>query len=249
MSIMKISNLPRLYVQEQLYEQATINLNNQQSHYILHVMRRKISDELRVFNGYQGEWLAILENINKKNILLRVLTQLKVQPPKLKQINLIFAPIKGPRMNLLMEKSTELGVTNFIPVLFDHSVIDKINMVKMQSTLIEAAEQSEGLNIPNIANLKKFTHVIDNWPHNHHMIFCNEKETNNRIIDYLTDNKNNESYNILIGPEGGFSTSEQGILTKLPFIKSVSLGERILRVETACITAISCVQLISELGA
>jgi len=156
------------------------------------------------------------------------------------EINLIFVPIKQNRIDFLLEKATELGATKLIPILTKHSVVDKINLNKWHIYIKEAAEQCRRLSIPKIYDLQNLNSFLKTWNEKENIIFCNEREENLSLMQYLRNQKNNK-INILVGPEGGFSEDELNLLLTKKFITSVHLGERILRSETACLSALSVI--------
>ena len=151
-------------------------------------------------------------------------------------INIIFSPIKQPRLEIMIEKCTELGIKKFIPVIMQHTVKDKINITRLNSKVREAVEQSERLTIPAIADMVSLPELLETWDHSNHIYLCNEKETVNNLstLDISLLRSHKEIY-VMIGPEGGYSDKELEMLNKYNFITSLHLGQRILRAETAAI--------------
>lgn len=219
--------LIRLYLNEELVEDKEYALNKDQSHYLNNVMRKKVGDKIILFN--KTEWESVIIIQGKINIV-RLEKKLRDQTISPK-INLIFAPIKLHRMNFLIEKATELNVTEFTPVITDHSVVDKINIERLRRIAIEASEQCERNTIPVFNDIITLTKLLGDFQGE--LIFCNETEKSNQIINTGSADKN-----LLIGPEGGFSTKEIALLNELPFVRSVKISENILRAETAAIAAV-----------
>lgn len=207
--------------------------NSLDINYLAKVMRKKIGDNLLVFNQQEGEFLTQIIEISNKKIILKLLERIRGYT-KEKEVTLIFAPIKQNRISFLLEKATELGVTRLVPIITKHSVIDKINIDKWYIYIKEAAEQCGRLSVPEIKSLEKLSIFLENWDDNKAIIFCNERERDLSLMQCLKT-KNTKDINILVGPEGGFSEEENGILLSKKNIVSVHLGEKILRAETACL--------------
>jgi 16S rRNA (uracil1498-N3)-methyltransferase len=149
-------------------------------------------------------------------------------------------------MSLAIQKATELGVSKIIPCITEFTNIRKINAKNLNDNAIEAAEQSERLDIPRIEKQVDLTTLLSNWPEDRKLIYCDEKIKEKRsIIDLLTPVKDDENkWAVLIGPEGGFSDSEQELITKSKNVLSVSLGDRLLRSDTAITVSLFCIQEI-----
>lgn len=236
---MNYQQLTRLFIPSSL-EVEIINWHNPtDANYLFNVMRKKAGQELLIFNSEDGEYLAEIISINHKQISFKILKKTRNIKAET-ELKLIFAPIKQHRLTFLLEKATELGVTHLIPIQTKHSVIDKVNLSKWQIYVKEAAEQCRRLSLPHIENLQSLDQLINNWPKEDKIIFCNEREKNLFLPKYLANN--HKSINFMIGPEGGFSELEINKLLKLDFIKSCHLGNRILRAETAALTVLSMSQ-------
>ena len=228
-------NKIRLFVDHTLGEAQSVPLNKDQAHYIFSVMRKSIGDKILIFDGTNGEWLASIEEISKRSGVLRCIKQTnrQVMPP---DIWLFFSPLKKVRTDLIVEKATELGVAKIIPVQTEHTNADRINLHRLNAHAREAAEQCGGTYIPKIGELKKINEVLKNFPKDRKLLFCDEKLQESEVnLESLKKGK----WAILVGPEGGFSEIERNQLKKLKFSYSISLGPRILRADTAVVTAIS----------
>lgn len=231
---MKYHQLTRLFIQENLKDNIIILSNLTDIHYLVKVMRKRISDQVLLFNGRDGEYLCKISKISNKEISFIAIEQLR-KPGFENQISLIFAPIKHSRMQFLLEKATELGISEFIPIITKHSVIDKINLDKWNIYIKDAIEQSRRLSFPKINKLINLKDFLSSWPKDKIIYLCNETETSKSFSSI------NKTYpmHIMVGPEGGFSEEELEIFKSYNFIISVHLGKNILRAETAAISAIA----------
>ena len=228
-------NKIRLFVDHTLGEAQSVPLNKDQAHYIFSVMRKSIGETILIFDGNNGEWEASIEEISKKSGVLFCIKQTKPQimPPDLW---LFFSPLKKVRTDFIVEKATELGVAKIIPVQTEHTNADRVNLSRLSAHAIEAAEQCGGTYIPKIEELQKINEVLENFPLDRRLLFCDEKL---QASEVNLENLKKGKWAILVGPEGGFSEIERNYLKGLKFTLSISLGPRILRADTAAVTAIS----------
>ena len=225
----------RLFVDHTLGEAQSVPLNKDQAHYIFSVMRKSIGETILIFDGNNGEWEASIEEISKKSGVLLCIKQTKPQimPPDLW---LFFSPLKKVRTDFIVEKATELGVAKIIPVQTEHTNADRVNLSRLSAHAIEAAEQCGGTYIPKIEELQKINEMLENFPLDRRLLFCDEKL---QASEVNLENLKKGKWAILVGPEGGFSEIERNYLKGLKFTFSISLGPRILRADTAAVTAIS----------
>ena len=228
-------NKIRLFVDHTLGEAQSVPLNKDQAHYIFSVMRKSIGETILIFDGNNGEWEASIEEISKKSGVLLCIKQTKPQimPPDLW---LFFSPLKKVRTDFIVEKATELGVAKIIPVQTEHTNADRVKLSRLSAHAIEAAEQCGGTYIPKIEELQKINEVLENFPPDRRLLFCDEKL---QASEVNLENLKKGKWAILVGPEGGFSEIERNYLKGLKFTLSISLGPRILRADTAAVTAIS----------
>lgn len=228
-------NKIRLFVDHSLGEAQSVPLNKDQAHYIFSVMRKSIGETILIFDGNNGEWEASIEEISKKSGVLFCIKQTKPQimPPDLW---LFFSPLKKVRTDFIVEKATELGVAKIIPVQTEHTNADRVKLSRLSAHAIEAAEQCGGTYIPKIEELQKINEVLENFPPDRRLLFCDEKL---QASEVNLENLKKGKWAILVGPEGGFSEIERNYLRGLKFTFSISLGPRILRADTAAVTAIS----------
>ena len=228
-------NKIRLFVDHTLGKAQSVPLNKDQAHYIFSVMRKSIGETILIFDGNNGEWEASIEEISKKSGVLFCIKQTKPQimPPDLW---LFFSPLKKVRTDFIVEKATELGVAKIIPVQTEHTNADRVKLSRLSAHAIEAAEQCGGTYIPKIEELQKINEVLENFPPDRRLLFCDEKL---QASEVNLENLKKGKWAILVGPEGGFSEIERNYLKGLKFTFSISLGPRILRADTAAVTAIS----------
>ncbi|MDC0057326.1 16S rRNA (uracil(1498)-N(3))-methyltransferase [Alphaproteobacteria bacterium] len=233
----------RIFVNKSISSNLIIYIKDKQHHFLKNVLRIKVNDEINIFDGITGEWKSIVISINRDNTVLRVINIVN----KIKKSNdiwLIFAPIKQHRMSLAIQKATELGVSKIIPCITEFTNIRKVNTKNLNDNAMEAAEQSERLDVPQIEKQVDLSTLLLNWPEDRKLIYCDEKiEEKKSIIDLLLPLKGSTNkWAALIGPEGGFSDSENELITKNKNVLSVSLGDRLLRSDTAITVSLFCIQ-------
>ena len=207
----------------------------EQAHYLFGVMRLTIDRELFLFNGRDGEFLACVVETGKRGGTLICAEQTRpVQMPP--DLWLLFAPIKKARTDFIVEKATEMGASRICPVQTDFTNSERIRQDRLQAHAIEAAEQCGGTYVPNVTALQKLDRVLDTWPADRHLMFCDEALVGVHMDLVKADN---HPWAIAIGPEGGFSDAERQRLQALPNTHSASLGPRILRADTAVVAAMT----------
>lgn len=214
-------------------DKGVIALAESQAHYLHNVLRRKNDDNLRLFNGKHGEWIGQLNNMSKKAGEVRLTEQIRPQPDHQKEIHLVFAPIKKNRMDWMIEKSVELGVTHLHPILTQNTEVRKIKANKIEQQIIEAAEQCERLTTPILYEMIKLETLLKSWPKDIILLACIERQDTQALKPIDTNMA------VIIGPEGGFTTEEKERISKHAQI--VHLGQQILRSETASLKALSII--------
>ena len=232
----------RLYVEEPLGEGAAVVLDDSQMHYLLHVMRARIGDRLRLFNGLDGEWRARIAEIAKRALRLECETQTAPQR-EVPDLWLVFAPIKKTPADYLTQKATELGVRVLQPVTTRRTIVGRINTGRMRANAIEAAEQSGRVSVPDVRDLVELERLLGNWPRERRILFCDEAGEAPPIAEALRKSPAGP-WAVLTGPEGGFDPSERAQLRELASVVPASLGKRILRADTAAHAALSVGQAI-----
>ena len=225
----------RLYVDHPLGEGQSVPLSREQAHYLFGVMRLIAGDPVLLFNGHAGEWRATVAQVGKRGGILAVETQTKPQqnPPDLW---LLFAPIKKARTDFIVEKAAEMGAARICPVQTQFTNAERIRQDRLQAHAVEAAEQCGGTFVPEVAALAKFSSLLEKWPDDRQLMFCDEALAG--AAKTLTA-AGGDKWAILIGPEGGFSDAERTRLTAMPQSHPVSLGPRILRADTAAVAAMT----------
>lgn len=236
----------RLYIDQSLQSAGqVILLSEQQSHYLLHVMRVSAGEIVATFNGRDGEWLASVQIKGRHQTSLYLIKQNRSQmlTPKL---HLFFALLKKDPTDWLITKATELGVSVFHPIITRHTIAERAKIERWQRIVIEAAEQSQRLDIPVIHEPKNLSNIFEEWSVDIPVFCCAEKgdaRTFLSLSSALSLDPIKIGSAIIIGPEGGFHQDELDWFKKFPFVYPVNLGPRLLRAETAAITAIANWQL------
>ena len=228
-----MSNI-RLFFKESLSLNLTAKLDKSQSHYVNKVMRVKVDEAFSLFNS-SGEWEAKILSISKSIVEFNITKQLR-QKESVKELWLAFSPIKSNYFNFMIQKATELGVTRFLPIIFDRTIVRKINKERLEKIIIEASEQSNRLNVPSIEKPQSLKNFLNNEKID--LIFTDLNSKNKKIeLEKLTRNPTC----VLTGPEGDFSEEERGQILALKGVQPIKINENILRSETAVISALSIV--------
>ena len=227
----------RLFCEVTLTVGEKINLETEQSHYLKNVMRCKINEKILVFDNKSGEYTAEIVSIHKRSIDIEILE--KTKPRCIPgDVWLIFCPLKKTRTDFLIEKSTEMGLRKFLPTFSNKTQTKTLSLNRSRKNIAEAVEQCGGTFIPEILPISSLAEVIEELPEDRLLIFCDESLESRNINECLLLDRP-EKVAILVGPEGGFSDSERKLLRAKKNILPVSLGNRILRAETAAVVALT----------
>ena len=227
-----MSNI-RLFFAKSLSLNLTDNLDKSQSHYVSKVMRVKENEVFSLFNS-SGEWEAKILNISKSIVEFNVTKRLR-QKENTKELWLAFSPIKSNYFNFMIQKATELGVTKFLPIIFDRTIVRKINKERLKKVIIESVEQSNRITVPIIEEPQKLKNFLNN---DMDLLFTDLNTTNTKInLKKLTT----KPMCVIIGPEGDFSEEEREEILKFNGVQPIKINENILRSETAVISAISII--------
>ena len=227
-----MSNI-RLFFPKSLSINLLDNLDKSQSHYVLKVMRIKENEVFSLFNS-GGEWEAKILGISKSIVEFNVTKQLR-KKENFKELWLAFSPIKSNYFNFMIQKATELGVTKFLPIIFDRTIVRKINKDRLEKVIIESAEQSNRITVPMIEEPQKLKNFLTN---DMDLIFTDLNTTNTKIdLQKLTT----KPRCVIIGPEGDFSVEEREEILKFKGVQPIRINENILRSETAVISALSII--------
>ena len=250
---------PRLHVEDTLRAGVEIALGKSQAHYLRHVLRLKPGDAVLAFNGRDGEWRATLATTREPSTLALSPSE-QVRPQAVpRDLHYLFAPLKHERLDYMVQKAIEMGVTRLQPVLTRHTQVQRVNRERMRANAIEAAEQCGILSIPEIAEPMTLNRVLTARNPDRLLVFCDEdaevkdpvaalanaRESPNSMLPLtMTDVGGPQPLALLIGPEGGFADEERAALLKQPNIVRLSLGPRILRADTAAVAALALIQAV-----
>lgn len=232
----------RLYVEAPLAQGATLVLDEGQSHYLAHVLRAKPGQRVRLFNGTDGEWSALIEAVARRGVTLAVEGATRPQAG-VPDLWLLLAPVKKTPLDYIVQKATELGVARIQPVITRRTIVERVNTDRMKANAIEAAEQSGRLGVPAIAEPQPLERVLAGWDASRPIVFCDEAGDARPLTDAVRD-REASGWALLTGPEGGFDPAERAHLRSLSCVIPVTLGPRIMRADTAALAAIAVWQSV-----
>lgn len=231
--------LPRLYADTSFNDKLSgaeyIELTDANAHYLRNVLRKNVGDQIRLFNGRDGEYTARIKTLTKKSASAELMTQTKTQAPHARRVHLIFSPIKKYRQDIMIEKAVELGATDLHPAFMDRTQGKHFKKPRAQSQIIDAAEQCERLDIPTLHDDAPLAQVIKSWDKKTPLYWANERgqDTPLSAVPLTGD------VAFLIGPEGGFSDNESAFLSAQKNVTPITLGDTIYRVETAAMLCLA----------
>lgn len=225
---------PRLFVEDALALGA-LRLSGPQAHYLGSVMRLKAGEAVKLFDDHSGEWLAIVREVGRRELAVEVTEQLHPRE-SVPDLWLCAAPIKKGRVDWVAEKACELGVDRLVPILTRRSVVDRLNLERLRSHMIEAAEQCGRTALPALVDPVKLPALLRDWPEERRLFFADEAGGQPAVAAMRA---NPGPAAILIGPEGGFDDAEREAIRAVPQAVGISLGPRILRAETAAAAAVA----------
>ena len=226
-------SLPRLFVETPLGSGARVELDAAQANYLGNVLRLKEADQLLLFDGASGEWLAEVAETGKKRMTLAVVEPTRPQE-NVPDLWLAFAPVKKGRVDWLVEKAVELGVARLLPVITQRTIVDKLNLERMRAHIVEAAEQCGRTALAGIHEPVKLAALLKNRDAGRTVYFADETGGEPAAAAFDPG-----PALILTGPEGGFTAAEAAAIRSAPNAKAISLGPRILRAETAALAAVT----------
>ena len=227
----------RLFFSGALSTDVIDKLDKSQSHYLTKVMRLKENEVFSLFNK-NGEWEAKVLGISKNIVEFKTTKQLR-QKENFKELWLAFSPIKSNYQNFMIQKATELGVTKFLPIIFDRTVVRKINKKRLEKIVVEASEQSNRINVPIIEESQKLDNLLKTYLID--LIFTDLNSNNTKIDKSKLTGK---PVCIIVGPEGDFSEAERLQILSFKGVQPIKINENILRSETAVISAISIINYV-----
>lgn len=225
----------RLFVPHDLAPGAALDLDEGQSRYLAAVMRQVVGDAVAVFNGRDGEWRATVAKVGKRAVTLTALSCARPQAIG-PDLDLVIALVKRARLETIVEKAAELGARRVRPVVTERTNADHTRVDRLQAIAVEAAEQTGRLDVPEVLAPVKLEAMLAAWDVGRQLLFCDEAGDAAPVLGAVTAGG---PWAILIGPEGGFSPREREMLRSLPYATPASLGPRILRADTAAISALT----------
>ena len=235
----------RLFInQSKITLNQRIEIRDNDFEYLTKVLRKKITDEISIFNGVDGEFKSVISTIEKKFLTLEIIEKIS-ELQKAPNITLAFSLIKNVKIDVIATKATELGVSNFQPIITKRTIVDKVNNERFKANIKEACEQCERNDFPEVFEVEKLNKFLSNSKISEKiLILCDESGNGLQAKEVLTKIKlfENQEIVILIGPEGGFAEEEFAKMKELKNLYSISLGPRILRADTAMISALTLVQ-------
>jgi len=232
---------PRLFVDAALAADETITLARGQSNYLGNVLRLSAGETILVFNGRDGEWQASISG-RKRPDGLKIMARTRLQD-RLPDLSYVFAPLKHARLDYMVQKAVEMGVSSLQPVLTRFTQVSRVNGERMRANVIEAAEQCGILSIADVAEPVALDRYLAQRNEQRLLVFCDEAADATDPLQALrSDRGASTGIDVLIGPEGGFAEEERAILLRQPRTLRLSLGPRILRADTAAVAALALVQ-------
>lgn len=227
--------ITRLYINGEFKPGAIHLIDESQGHYLVNVMRIQLGDHVELFNGHDGEWIGEITKVGKgkAKVTIREKISAQVNEPDLWYL---FAPVKKARVDYMIQKATELGVSQISPIITNRTNLDRIKHDKLVANAVEAAEQCGRMTVPHIDELTLLEKVLQNWPDDRALIFCDEAGDAVFMKDV---SRMFDKWAILIGPEGGFTSEERKMIRDHKNAIAITLGPRILRADTAAVSALS----------
>ena len=227
----------RIYLDKKLNLDLDLTLEKEDAHYLKNVMRLREGDNVFLFNSKDGEFKGEIISSDKKNTKVKLISKIdNINKPG--KISLIFSLIKSSKLDYLIQKCTEIGVKSFIPVISEKSVAKNFNIKRTEKIIKESCEQSNQLFLPTIHGVEKLEKKIKSIDKNSIVFFADINSSNKKIDEIINNNKNREFY-LLVGPEGDFSLKERDLLKSMSNCIPISLGQNILRSETAAVAGLA----------
>ncbi len=234
----------RLYLSDALAEGGMAEIDAAQTHRLRHVLRLGPGAAVAGFNARDGEFHCRVAELGRNSGSLAIEARLRAPEPEA-DLWLLFAPIKRLRLDWLIEKGTELGVSVFIPVMTERTLAERLNRERLAAHAIAAVEQSERLSVPEIRAAERLSKLLSDWDSSRSLVVCDETGGGEPIADAVGKLPPGGPAALLIGPEGGFTQRELDAFADLPFVTRVGLGPRVLRAETAALAALAAFQAIA----
>ncbi|MXQ14766.1 16S rRNA (uracil(1498)-N(3))-methyltransferase [Microvirga makkahensis] len=237
-------NAPRLFVDRPLHEGARIALDRGQANYLLNVLRLKNGESVLIFNGQDGEWRAEVSVEGRKSADLVCAVRARSQTER-PDLIYAFAPLKHARLDYMVQKAVEMGAGILQPVITQRTQSTRVNLERMRSNVIEAAEQCGILTIPEVREEESLAPFLKSLAQDRVIVFCDEDAPVSNPVQALAELGNNPAgVAVIVGPEGGFTDQERALVAAHERCVRVSLGPRILRADTAAVAALAIVQSV-----
>lgn len=236
------SRSPRLYLDADLGPSASVPLTREQASYLQNVLRLPVGAAVLVFNGRDGEWQARIEAQGRRDVQLAIETQTRGQTGG-PDLHYLFAPIKRARLDYMVQKATELGVSRLLPVITRRTVAERVNLDRMRANVIEAAEQCGILRLPDVGAPVALKQALGEWDDARRLIFCDEEAPTADPIATLRQLEPGPLA-VLLGPEGGFDPAERAALIASSATVRIALGPRIMRADTAAVAALALINAV-----
>ena len=233
----------RLFVANDLCASRETQLNPAQAHYLLHVLRLSEGSRLLVFDGKNGEWRAEIAHAKKAACTIRLVEKVREQTAA-QDIHYAFAPLKQGRLDYMVQKAVEMGVSLLQPVITAHTAVSRLNMSRLEANAIEAAEQCGVLSLPAIKAPLKLEALLKTCESGRTIVFCDERANVSSPLEAL-ERLREQKVMALIGPEGGFSSGEREELLSRNFVCPISLGPRIMRADTAAVAILALLNAVA----
>ncbi len=208
--------------------------------YLLNVLRLREGDAVLVFNGRDGEFLAVIAEATRRSAKLRVERMTRAQS-KGADLDYCFAPLKQARLDYMAQKATEMGTGRLVPVITRRTQVRKVNAARLRANAVEAAEQCGILTVPDVLEAVELTDFLAAFPQERLLVFCDEDAAIANPYEALFEKKA-QGVSLLIGPEGGFDDAERASIARAPNVVTLSLGPRVLRADTAAVAALAILQ-------
>lgn len=243
-----LARSPRVYCGDAvLAAGAEHALGEGQAHHLRQVLRLADGAGVRAFSAPSGEWAARLAHSGKRGAVLHIGAQVRAPRPAA-DIWLVASPLKKDALDIMVEKASELGAARFVPVICDHSAVHRINPERLVAQATDAAEQCERLDVMALDALAPLAEVLARWPAGRPLYAALERSGAPLLLQALQQDGTRGPAAVLVGPEGGFSPAEREKLENLGFVRAVSLGDTILRAETAAIVSLALFQGLRQAG-
>lgn len=233
----------RLFAKQKLNTELVWQPEEAQVHYLLNVLRLSEGDCIKIFDGQSGEYIGKICNCSKKSCSIQILEKTR-EMEACPDLWLLFAPVKKDKTDFIIAGATELGVAKIVPTITRYTISEKVKKERYEAQVIEAAEQCRRLDIPLIEEPKSLEKILQNWPQERILYFMDETGNGENIQTAFQKENSSHKAAVLVGPEGGFSEEELQNLRQKDFAKGVSMGKRILRAETAALSALACWQAL-----